>query len=171
MKLYAILVCARMLSRREGFTLPEVIVAVGIFVAVATVFSMITFPILSLQGDWRPELIATRDLRHAGSLFATDALNAQTTTLASLANATSTVTLEWMGVGGVTSTVKYGLSGDASPYQLVREHGGVERQLATNVVSLGFSLAGRVLTMDLQVQVGEDTIRSRTLRTYLRNLP
>ena len=148
----------RILSQASGLTLIEVIIAVSILGVVAVLVSDHTFEILNFQRTWSEEVEATYELRHAGSWFARDAMNAATTTLTDLAPATSTITMHWTDVGQTFHTAKYSLVGTTTPYLLVREIDGEQVELAQRVVSVGFSRTGKIITIDLEVQaVGDST--------------
>lgn len=161
---------SKLLSNRSGMTLVEVIVAVSILTTVAVMVSTATFQIVSAQRTWRDNVLAVKDLRHAQSWFAGDAMNATVTSLADPAASTS-VTLEWAYSPTATHTAMYFLSGTSTPFQLVRRFDGNEIEVARRVVSAGFSRSGKTLTFDLDVQAADDQTNTSTLNTYMRNMP
>ena len=59
-----------------GFTLIELLVSVSILTVVAGIFGAGMFQVLSIQRFWTDDVKAVRDVRHAGSWFSGDALNA-----------------------------------------------------------------------------------------------
>ena len=148
-----------------GFTLMEVIVAVGILSLVITAFGSGVLQVVSVQQFWRDDVVATRELRRAGTWFAGDALNAVTTSLADGAAPSSTVTLNWTS-GGSAVTSAYAISGG----NLVRTFGGQQLAVARDVSSVAFSLSGKLLTFTLTVNAGETKTDGRTLQTYLRKM-
>ena len=149
-----------------GFTLAEILVAVGILTLLTGLTGDAIFQTFSLQRTWRDDVSATRDLRHAGSWFAGDALNAETTDLVDGSPPVDHVSLSWTGSDGAYHTATYNLSGGV----LSREFDGNVSDTARGAVSVGFSLSGSVLTLTLAVEAEQGTIRSISQRTYLRAL-
>ena len=143
---------SRIHTARSGFTLMEVVVAMGILGVVIGMFGPSVFQTLSVQRYWREDVTATRQLRNAGYWFSGDAFNAKTTSLTADVTPASSVTLTWTDPSNqtVTHTAIYGLNpaGD----ELIRNFDGEEIPVARGVVSVGFSLSGKVLTLDLGVQ-------------------
>lgn len=127
-----------------------------------------TFQVLSVRRGWQDNVTVATQLRNAGSWFAGDALNAVTTTLADLQSDNASTTLAWTDTANAFHTAKYTLVGATAPKILVRDVDGAKIELARNVVSVRFSRSGKVVTLDLTVQVGNVT-GSDSLRTYLRN--
>ena len=158
----------RILSEQSGFTLVEILVAVGILTVIAGIMVTSTAQIYRFQRTWAPDILATRDVRGAGSYFAGDALNTETTTLTDLAFDNSSTTLHWSDISNVGHRAKYYLSGAAEPYKLMREYDGAAIQLTDKVVSVKFSRSGKTITFDLVVQAGDSTA-STTITTFLRN--
>ena len=155
----------------------EVLVAVSLLTIVAGLVSTSTFQILTTQRTMNDDLIVERDLRHAGSRFAGDALVATTTTLIDLAPATSTVTLTWTDVDSVYHRTKYSTSTDntltrtysTSTDNFVSSNNDAgSLEMAGDVVDVSFSLSGKMLTFYLEVEGAEEKTNSRTLITYLR---
>jgi len=66
-----------LLAGSGGTTLMEVLVAVGLISAATGIVGSGLFRVTSIQRFWRDDVIATKDLRHAGSWFAGDAINAE----------------------------------------------------------------------------------------------
>ena len=67
----------QILGSSEGFTLVEVLVSVSILTVVVGMFSAGLFQVFSIQRFWTDDIKATKTVRHAGSWFAGDALNAE----------------------------------------------------------------------------------------------
>ena len=97
----------KLLVQTSGLTLVEIVVALGILSIIGVMVTNGTFQIVRIQGTWRAEVIATKDLRHAGSYFAGDVMNAVTTTPVAGASATTTVTLHWTDTSNTFHTAKY----------------------------------------------------------------
>ena len=124
------------------------------------------FQVLSIQRYWQDDVVATKELRHAGSWFAGDALNAQTTDLIDGAPAVDAVTLSWADGDGNLHTASYELLEDI----LVRNFDGVPSHVGRKVVSVGFSLVGNLLSFVLEVRADRGETDSISLQTYLRML-
>ncbi|MBI4339820.1 MAG: prepilin-type N-terminal cleavage/methylation domain-containing protein [Chloroflexi bacterium] len=150
----------------SGFTLVEVLIAVGVFTTIAALVSSGVFQVLSLQRSWQDNAMATKDWRHSESWFARDALNAQTTDLADGAPPAGSVTLAWVDSSNEAHTAAYSLSGSS----LERDLDGVTIEVARRVVSAEFSRSGKVVTLRLEVRAKADTTEVTTLQTYLRML-
>jgi len=161
---------SKLLTNDAGLTLVEAIVAVSILTTVAVMVSTATFRIVSTQRTWRANVLAVKELRHAQSWFAGDAMNATVTSLADTSTSTS-VTLEWAYSPTATHTAMYFLSGTSTPFQLVRQFDGNDVEVARRVVSAGFSRSGKTLTFDLEVQAADNQTNTSTLGIYMRNMP
>ena len=160
----------KLVSDRSGFTLIEVLVAVTILTTISGLVMTSTFQVLSVRRGWQEQVTATRDVRHAGSWFAGDALNTVTTTLADLTSDNSSTTLHWTDVTDQFHSARYYLSGGSFPYTLIREYDGNPLEMSANVESVAFSRSGKLLTFDLVVKVTESATESRSLQTHLRNM-
>ena len=156
----------RTLARSSsGYTLMEVLVAVGILSGVIAVFGTGVFQITSVQRYWRDDVTSKRELRRAGTWFAGDALNAVTTSLTDGAASTNTVTLNWTSGGSAVSSTYSISSGN-----LIRNFGGQQLAVARDVSTVAFSLSGKLLTFTLTINVGDSGTESRTLQTFLRQM-
>ena len=113
----------------SGFTLIEVMVALGILSLIVAIFGTAVFEVVSLQLTWQGDVTATHEMRRAGGWFAGDALNAQTTSLTADAAPASSVTLNWTS-GGEPQAVTYSLSGT----ELLRDSGSQQLPVARDVV-------------------------------------
>ncbi len=156
----------RPLTRNSsGFALLEVAVGLSILSTGVVLIGTSVFQVLSLQRYWQDDRVATKDLRHTGSWFAGDALNAETVVIAGTPEA-PTVTLSWVDSSDVFHSSVYSLDGDT----LTRNDDGIVTPVAKGVVSAEFSLTGRVLTLELTVNSGNGGTTPLTLQTYLRVL-
>lgn len=159
----------------SGFSLIEVLVALGIISLAVGLAGSGIFQVLSFERFWQDDMAATGDLRRAGSRFAGDALNAEDA-VDSLGQrvgcgpgaSSSTVTLSWTDTTGSPHTATYSLSGGS----LIRVFDGNQNKLARRVVanSLEVSLCQRMLIMDLEVKAGRNTTENIRLQTHLRKL-
>ena len=158
----------------SGFALLEVAVGLSILSLGVGLIGTSVFQVLSIQRNWQDDRVATKDLRHTGSWFAGDALNAETVVIGGTPDE-PTVTLSWSEI--VDNSIPgspvfqsrssvYSLEGDT----LTRNTDGIVTTLADDVDSAVFSLSGRVLTLDLTVNSGNGGTTLMTLQTYLRVL-
>jgi prepilin-type N-terminal cleavage/methylation domain-containing protein len=150
----------------SGVTLVEMLVVVSIMSIGLALVGTTVFQSLAIEKYWHEEVVATRELRHAGSYFAGDALRAESVSLLDSSPPEDNVTIQWIDGAGNPHTAFYSLTGD----NLVRQIDGVQIIVARRVVSLGFSLNARTLTLDLEVQAEQGTTESISLDTYLRYL-
>ncbi len=165
----------RQLTRTScGFALLEIAVGLSILSLGVGLIGTSVFQVLSIQRHWQADRVATKDLRHTGSWFAGDALNAETVVFGGPPDE-PTVTHSWSEL--VDNSIPgspvfqsrssvYGLNGGT----LTRNNDGIVTTLADNVDSAVFSLSGRVLTLDLTVNSGNGGTTLMTLKTYLRVL-
>ena len=167
----------RVLSESSGFTLVEALVALGILSVAVGLISSGLFQVLSFQKPWQDEVIAIKELRHAASWFAGDALNIEevfdaggVTRLTCDPNpAVEQVTLQWIDKDGVTThNAIYSLNGQ----NLVRNYDGNANTLASPVVlgTLSFSLCGNLLSLKMDVEADRGTTEDIILQTYTRRL-
>ena len=164
----------RALSESAGFTLVEVLMAVSITSVAVGVIGSGIFQVTAVQRDWSDDTLATKDLRHVGSLFSSDALKAQNVlddqgdVLACDPPADS-VTLIYTDVGGAHSAT---YSSNAGALSREDESGNVNSIIGTGVVagSVEFTLCEGLLTLELLVEADKGTTDTMTLRTYVRKL-
>ena len=165
-----------LLAGSGGTTLMEVLVAVGLISAASGIVGAGIFRVTSIQRFWSDDVIATKDLRHAGSWLAGDAINAEdaldaggTTRLTcDPVPAEHETNLTWTSSDGSTHTAHYAVVQGA----LIRTMDGAQLTLATNVVdqSPTFSLCGDFLTLTLAVEASRNATETLSLRTRLRKL-
>lgn len=160
----------RLLRKSDGFTIVEVIVVTGILSLALSYVGTTVFQSLSLTRFWRSEAIATKTLRHAGSVFVRDAL---------LVNQVpeivgDTVTLRWVDAEFNDHTAKYTLDGTS----LIRtkELNGLQtaqNTVAQDVVSVSYTLdvaTQTLLTINIEIQTDLSSTESISLQTFLRLL-
>ena len=156
----------KLLRDCAGFTLTEVLATVGVVTLAAALVGSSLYATLSVQRVWHGDVTATRELRNAESWFSTDAVNTQSTDLTDGAPPASSASLTWTDGDGIPHTALYSLVES----NLVRDFGGVQTYIARRVVSAGFSLSGRVLILDLEVEAEEGQTEDTSLQSYLRML-
>ena len=159
-----------------GFTLLELVIAVSLISVATGIVGSAIFRVTSIQRFWTDDALATKDLRHAGSWFAGDAMNSDdalgsdgSARLACNPNPPEReVTLTWTGTDGSSHSARYHVTqGD-----LVRDFDGSQLILTGRIVgdSLSFSLCDGYLTLAMEVDADRNTTESLSLRTFLRKL-
>ena len=167
----------RLMGESSGFTLVEALVALGILSVAVGLIGSGLFQVLSFQKPWQDQVVATKELRHAGSWFAGDALNTEEVFDAGGATRltcdpdpkVAKVTLQWIDKDGVTThNAIYSLTGQ----DLVRSYDGNLNTVASPVVvgTLSFSLCGNLLTVKMDVEAERGTTEDIVLQTYTRRL-
>ena len=161
-----------------GFTLIELLISVTILSVVTGIFGAGMFQVLSIQRFWIDNVKATREVRHAGSWFAGDALNATdvldaggVTRLTCTPNpAVQQVTLTWTDSSDSPHNAIYSVSGDE--LQRDFDSNGSPLVLAGRVVanSASFTLCGNTLRLKIDVLADRNTTDSLDLITYVRKL-
>jgi len=166
------------LSSSRGFTLVELLVSVSILTVVVGIFSAAMFQVLSIQRFWTADVKAVREVRHAGSWFSGDALNATDVLLYNDGPrftcepdpSVEQITLIWKDTSGDPHKAVYSVNGD----QLQRDFddNGSPLVLATGVVanSISFTLCGNTLRLNLDVLADRNTTDTLDLITYIRKL-
>ena len=188
---------SRLLSRSSGFTLAETLVALSIMGLGMGLVGSGIFQSLVIERVWVDDVIATRDIRHADSWLAKDALDAHEV----CDPATSAKLVPGGGPVGSITVVSYEftdpndlpvtycdgtLSANFTRNEVTYVVVGTELQriyvtdgvqisqlsLTRRVVSASFSLSasGDVLTFDLEVEAEEGETESSSLKTFLRKL-
>ena len=168
----------RTLGSSGGFTLVETLVSVSILTVVVGMFSAGLFQVFSIQRFWTDDIIATRTVRHAGSWFAGDALNAEDVLDAGGVDRLTCapdppveqVTLTWTDSTGAPHNVVYSVSGD----EMLRDFdsNGTPLTMTRRVVanSLSFTLCGNTLRATMDVLAAKGATDTLDLMTYLRKL-
>lgn len=147
-----------------GFTLVEVLAATGILGVTLGLVGTGIFQAVGFERIWRDDVVATRDWRHAMSFFAQDAMNAEATDLEDGGDPVTSVTLSSTDVQGAAHYVTYQQVGNV----LRRDIDGQQMTVARRVVAVTFSLSGKMLTFDLEVQGKQGATEAVTIQFYLR---
>lgn len=162
----------------RGFTLIELLISVSILTVVVGIFGAGMFQVLSIQRFWTDDVKAVREVRHAGSWFSGDALNATDVLDAGGVNrltctpspSVEEITLTWTDQGGSDHTAEYSIvSGNL---QRDFDSNGTPLILATGVVadSVSFTLCGSTLRLNMDVLADRNTTDNLDLITYMRKL-
>ena len=170
------------LAGSSGFTLMEVLIAVSIITLAVGLVGTGIFQVTNVRRYWADDAQATYDLRHAGSWFAEDALNAEKALTTpggnSLAEDCSTppaspvsaVTLTWTDTDGVAHQATYTTAAGG----LTRKNEDRDQTpiIIDGVVdnSVKFSLCKSMLTLELKVEADREATETMNLKTYLRKL-
>ena len=165
------------LRSSRGFTLIELMVSVTILTVVVGIFGAGMFQVLSIQRFWTDDVKAVREVRHAGSWFAGDALNASEVWDAGGAArltcspnpSVQQITLSWTDTSGNGKNIVYRVTGD----ELQRDNGNDSPLiLASRVVagSISFTLCGSILRLNVNVLADRNTTDTLDLITYVRKL-
>ncbi|MBM3943679.1 MAG: hypothetical protein FJ316_12355 [SAR202 cluster bacterium] len=156
----------KILGSPAGFTLVEAAVGIAILTMGVTMVGNGIFRTLDVQRFWQDDVVATKDLRHAGSYFAGDALIAEGTDLVDGASPVQSVTLTWSDKEGAPHWVTYALDGTT----LMRNLDGVQLPIAPGVVSVAFSRTGNVVDFSLEVEAERGGTETVQLSTFLRKM-
>ena len=166
------------LETSEGFTLIELLVSISILTVVTGIFGAGMFQVLSIQRFWTDDVNAIREVRHAGSWFAGDALNATdvldaggVTRLTCAPNPTvQQVTLTWTDTSGSPHNVVYSVIGDELRRDM--DSNGIPLVMASRVVanSISFTLFGNTLRLNMDVLGDRNSTDNLDLITYVRKL-
>ena len=159
------------ISGLHGFTLVETLAALGILSVAVALAGNRLFQVLSFQTSSRDKAVATNHLRHGGSWFSGEALNAKAAwdedrDPVDLLSASDGVTLSWTSSDGTNHSSTYQVSGDT----FERDYGGRINHLASRAVadSPGFIHCGNLLTQELEVDDEQGNAKKPVLWTYLR---
>ena len=153
------------------------LISVTILTVVTGIFGAAMFQVLSIQRFWTDDVKAVREVRHAGSWFSGDALNATNVLDAGGTRLTCTpsppveqVKLTWRDSSGNDHNSVYSVTGD----ELRRDFDdtGIELVMASRVVpgSISFTLCGNILRLTMNVLADRDTTDTLDLLTYMREL-
>lgn len=171
----------QILSSSRGFTLVELLVSITILTVVVGIFGAAMFQVLSIQRFWTADIKAVREVRHAGSWFSGDALNATDVLDSEDVRLTCTpspsvqqIKLTWIDQSGTSHSVVYSVTGD----ELLREwytsgtSNGIPLVMATRVVSdsVSFTLCESTLRLNMDVQADRGSTDNLDLITYIRKL-
>ncbi|MCH9016240.1 MAG: prepilin-type N-terminal cleavage/methylation domain-containing protein [Chloroflexi bacterium] len=166
------------LGSSGGFTLIELLVSITILTVVVGIFGAGMFQVLSIQRFWTDDVKAVREVRHAGSWFSGDALNATdvldaggVTRLTCAPNpSVQQITMTWTDASGTPHNVVYSVTGDE--LQRDFDSNGTPLIMASRVVanSISFTLCGNTLRLNVDVLADRDTTDKLDLITYVRKL-
>lgn len=187
----------RLLSTSSGFTLAETLIALSIMGLGTGLVGSGIFQSLVIERAWVDDVIATKDIRHADSWLAKDALNAHEVCDPTINSklipggvaitSMTFVRYEFVDANDLPVTYCDGtLGANFTRHETTYVVVGTELQriivtdglqigkisLTRRVVSIGFSLSasGDVLSFDLEVEAEEGGTEFTSLQTFLRKL-
>ncbi len=161
-----------------GFTLVETLVSVAILSMGIGLIGGGIFQVLGLERHWTDDVVATKELRHAVSWFAGDALNAVTVDLndgqsrstGSVNEGEPIITLAWTDQNNVSQTVIYSYMGDRLIRGLNDGSTTSDITVASRMESAVFSRSGPALKFILTVNASQGGNESKSLEVYPRML-
>jgi len=158
----------RFIQAQGGFSLPELLVAVGILGIVTSTIGVAIFQSLGAENEVVADGLGINELRKGFSWFAEDVKMAQTSDLTDGGPAASTVSLSWtdhFADAGTNHTSSYALVGD----ELVRTYDSSSHTVARKVVSVSFSLSVKTITAQLEVRTEPGQTRNLTVNAIMRS--
>jgi len=138
----------RLLVGQRGFTLVEVLVALGIMSVIGSVLVGSLYQMSNFTSRGNAQLAVGGDIRSSTQWLAKDMQMTKTTDLVDGAPAVSSLTLNWSDEFGGASTAHsagYALVGT----ELRRTYDGATHTVARNVTAVDFSLQGKLITVTL----------------------
>ena len=145
------------IRRQDGFTLIEVLIALGIAALITTALGTAIFQILDRTAKGGETVRALNDIQNAGQWLYLDGERAETTDLIENDPPVSSMVLNWV-TDGNAHTATYTISGT----ELLRDHNGVVTTVARYVSNADFSISNRLITVNLTSTTWTSGIISKT---------
>lgn len=158
----------KLMRSQLGFTLAEVLVAVGILTIVSSTIGTATFRALNIQGKVRDDGQAILQLQRGLGQFSSDMRKATATDLVDGAPPVSSLSLTWTDQyqgAGTAHTIAYALVGE----DLVRTYDGVSHTLARRVVGVAFSRSSKTFTAQVEVKATPGSTRTLSVKANMRS--
>ncbi len=155
------------LNSQKGFTLVEVLVAVGLLVVVMSSLGMTMGHALASETKIIDDGLAINEMRKGFSWFASDMKRAKATDLTDGGPAAASVTATWTDQyqgAGTAHSVTYALVNG----NLVRTYDGASHTVGRNVSSVAFSRAGNTVVAQVTVEVRPGFTRMLSVKTVKR---
>ena len=138
-----------MINTKKGFTLVEIVLAMGITALITGVLGTAIFQIFDRSASGQNTLRALSDIQNAGQWIYLGGEKAEASNLVNDAPAVNTMTLSW-NTENTPHTAIYALTGS----QLVRNHNGVETTVARYISEADFSISDDLITLNLTSSPG-----------------
>ncbi len=132
------------IRRQDGFTLVEVLIALGIAALITSTIGTAIFQILDRSARGGETVRALNDIQNAGQWLYLDGERAETTGLIENDPPVASMVLNWVA-DGQSHTASYSISGT----ELVRDHNGTVTTVARYVSNADFSISNRLITVNL----------------------
>ena len=132
------------IRRQDGFTLVEILVALGIAALITSVIGTAIFQILDRSARGGETVRALNDIQNAGQWLYLDGERAETTDLIENDPPVNSMILNWVA-DGQSHTATYTISGT----ELERDHNGTVTTVARYVSNAEFSISNRLITVSL----------------------
>ena len=153
-----------LLKKQSGFTLVEVLLALGITALITGVLGTAIFQIFDRSASGQDTLRALSDIQNAGQWIYLDSEKAESSDLFDQAPPVNSMTLSW-----TTETVPHTAIYTLSNSELVRDHNGVQTTVARYLASADFSLSGDLITINLTSSPGNGGVsKNVTYNVWLR---
>ena len=152
------------IKKQRGFTLVEILVAMGITALVTGVLGTAIFQIFDRSASGQDTLRALSDIQNAGQWIYLDGEKAATSDLINNAAPVDTMTFSWT-TEGTPHTAIYALTGPA----LVRNHNGVETTVARYLSGVEFSISDDLISIKLTSAPGNGGVSKEvTYNVWIR---
>lgn len=159
----------RFLNSQRGFTLAELLVAMGLLTVITSTIGVGMFQAQKTQQGVVREGLAINEVRKGLSWLAEDVKQASSTDLVDSAAAVFSLTLTWtdqFADANVTHTITYNLVGS----DLVRNMDGASHIVARKVVSVEFTLSNRTVSALLVTDSGQGATKTRRVNSVMRSI-
>ena len=138
-----------LLKHQRGFTLVEILLAMGITALVTGVLGTAIFQIFDRSAQGQDTLRALSDIQNAGQWMYLDGEKAETSDLINNAVPVSSMTLSWTAEG-TPHTAVYTFTNT----ELIRDHNGVQTTVARYLSEAEFSIVDELITAKLTSSPG-----------------
>lgn len=139
----------KLMKQERGFTLVEILLAMGITALITGVLGTAIFQIFDRSATGQDTLRALSDIQNAGQWIYLDGEKAETSDLLNNAAPVSSMTLSW-STEGAPHTAVYTLTNS----ELVRNHNGVQTTVARYLSGAEFSIIDNLITAKLTSSPG-----------------
>ena len=157
---------SRLLKDQRGLTLAELLASIGVLAIVGGLLSTTVFQTIQSQSKVLNDGFAINELTRGLAAISTDIKAAQSTDLPIDSSPSATVTLDWTDEYNDVVTPhssSYALTGTL----LLRNYDGVQSVVARKVVSVSFSLTGRAIDAQIEVQGDGGTTKTMSLKSVM----